>query len=92
MIEKLESNKLHLSICEPDMRRAQVDHMGLLTEADVLIEERANDTQIALKGHFQVTGTAPALKTLYDQTNNQTIINLSTIRGENYDLELTKMK
>lgn len=55
ILEKEEENdSFRLSICEPDMRRASRAHMGLLTEEDVVQEEKAFNTQLTINGIYNV--------------------------------------
>lgn len=79
-----------LSVCEPDMRRPAVKHMGLLTEADVIVPEKAFGTEIYLKGHWACEGEGVTVG--YDSAKDITTLAFSTIRGENHRMELFRIK
>lgn len=79
-----------LSICEPDMRRISRDHMGLLSEADVIDEEKPFDTVLTLNGLYDVTCEQKEVSVSRDREKRETYIKISTIRGENYRLQLRK--
>lgn len=89
-ILKDDDNKMNLSLCEPDMRRASKDHMGLLTEDDVIQEEKPFDTKIVLNGIFNIECIQKKVDVSYNRQRNETYITISTIRGENYNLILKK--
>lgn len=92
ILEKQERGIFRLSICEPDMRRPSRTHMGLLTEEDVVQEEKAFDTQLTLKGIYSVLCPQTSTHISYNDEKNETCITLSTIRGENYTLLLDSIK
>ena len=76
---------MDLFICEPDMRRISRAHMGLLTEEDVIQEEKPFDTQITLNGIYEVSCPQKSVKVTHDA-----YVVISTIRGENYNLSIKK--
>ena len=87
ILEKEEENdSFRLSICEPDMRRASRAHMGLLTEEDVVQEEKAFNTQLTINGIYNVKCLQKSIKVSHDKEKNKTYVTISTIRGENYTL------
>ena len=86
--EKQINNSFKLSICEPDMRRASRPHMGLLTEEDVIQQEKPYDTQLTVNGLYNVECPQKTIKVSLDKEKNKTYITISTIRGENYTLLL----
>ena len=89
ILEKEEENdSFRLSICEPDMRRASRAHMGLLTEEDVVQEEKAFNTQLTINGIYNVKCLQKSIKVSHDKEKNKTYVTISTIRGENYTLLL----
>lgn len=92
ILEKQEKGVFRLSICEPDMRRPSRAHMGLLTEEDVVQEEKAFDTQLTLKGIYSVLCPQTSTQLSYNDEKNETRITISTIRGENYTLQLDPIK
>lgn len=85
-----DGNNINLSLCEPDMRRASKEHMGLLTEDDVIQEEKPFDTKIVLNGIFNIECSQKKVDVSYNKQRNETYITISTIRGENYNLILKK--
>ena len=54
ILEKQKDNSFKLSVCEPDMRRISRAHMGLLTEEDVIQQEKPYDTQLTINGLYNV--------------------------------------
>lgn len=92
ILEKQGNGSFKLSICEPDMRRASRAHMGLLTEEDVIQEEKAFDTQITLKGLFTIKCPQKSIQVSQNKDKNETCLTISTIRGENYTLLLNPIK
>lgn len=90
VLEERNKGTYALSICEPNMRRASQKHMGLLTETDVIDQERSFETKLTLQGDFTVTCKQQAIKFSYDKQRNETTVQISTIRGENYSLLLHK--
>jgi len=81
-----------LAICEPDMRRISRDHMGQLSEADVIDVEKSHDTCITLDGMYDVTCPQKDITVSHDAALRETHITIQTIRGENYKLQLHKKK
>lgn len=81
-----------LAICEPDMRRISRDHMGQLSEADVIDVEKPHDTCITLDGLYDVTCPQKDITVAHDAALRETRITIPTIRGENYKLQLYKKK
>ena len=77
-----------LSICEPDMRRISRTHMGLLTEEDVIQEEKPFSTKIVLNGIYNVSCDQKQIIMSHDKSRSETYITIETIRGENYKLRL----
>lgn len=88
ILEKQTSQSFKLSICEPDMRRVSRAHMGLLTEEDVIQQEKAFDTQITINGLYKVECPQKSIEVSQDKEKNKTYVTISTIRGENYTLLL----
>ena len=86
--KKQIDNSFRLSICEPDMRRPSRAHMGLLTEEDVIQQEKPYDTQLTVTGLYNVECSQKDIKVSLDRVENKTYITISTIRGENYTLLL----
>lgn len=84
--EKQGKDSFKLSVCEPDMRRISRAHMGLLTEEDVVQQEKPFDTQITINGLYNVECPQKTVKVTYNKDKNETSIIISTIRGENYTL------
>ena len=81
-----------LSICEPDMRRISRDHMGLHSETDVIDVEKPFDTVLTISGIYDVTCGQKEVSVSHDRKKGETYIKLSTIRGENYRLQLRKSR
>lgn len=75
-----------LSVCEPDMRRPSANHMGLLSEEDVLVTEKPFVTRLYLSGIYDATCPNGDIKVTH--TEKQTVVELSTICGKNYTIEL----
>ena len=92
LLEQPEKESYRLSICEPDMRRKSRAHMGLLTDEDVIDQEKPFETVITLSGKYQVNCQQKEIKVTYVTEKNETQITISTIRGENYMLLLHKIK
>lgn len=88
IVEKKGKQAFNLFICEPDMRRPSHAHMGLLTEEDVIQEEKAFDTQITINGLYNVKCPQKSIKVSQDKEKDKTYVTISTIRGENYTLLL----
>lgn len=89
VLESVGEDKI-LSICEPDMRRISKAHMGLLTEEDVIQEEKPFSTKLVLNGMFNVKCGQKDIDVSYNKQKNETYVIISTIRGENYNLILKK--
>lgn len=90
ILEENNEKDLILSICEPDMRRTSHEHMGLLTEKDVIEQEKPFNTTLILKGIYTAYCSRKNVVVLPDTKNNETQITISTIRGENYEIQLQK--
>ena len=88
--EKENGKCATLSICEPDMRRTSHAHMGLLTESDVIEQEKSFNTSLTLDGIYTATCAQQSIIVQPDTLNNETTIILRTIRGENYQILLQK--
>jgi len=88
--EQQNGNNFKLSVCEPDMRRPTKKEMGLLSEEEVIQEEKPFETRLVLSGEYSVENSDVKAKVDYKEGN--TIINISTIRGENYRFNLQKKK
>ena len=89
ILEKQEGQSFRLSICEPDMRRVSRAHMGLLTEQDVIEEEKPFNTKLTINGLYNIDCPQKSIKVLHNEEKDKTYITISTIRGENYTLLLT---
>lgn len=76
-----------LSVCEPDMRRPAVNHMGDLTEADVIVPEKPFATRLHLQGIYEAACQDGDMKVTH--ADGETIIDLTTICGKNYTILLT---
>lgn len=76
-----------LTLCEPDMRRPAVRHMGLLTEEQVVVPERSHATRLTLDGLYDAASTDAALQVTH--ADGRTVIGLETVRGGNYAILLT---
>ncbi len=76
-----------LSVCEPDMRRPEVNHMGDLTEEDVVVPEKPFATRLYLQGSYEAICPDGDMKVTY--MNGETVIELTTICGKNYTIQLT---
>jgi chondroitin-sulfate-ABC endolyase/exolyase len=88
ILETKENGEYVLSLCEPDMRRVSVASMDQLTEEDVLQEERPFSTEFILLGTHAVEGKKGEVSVRYEEGN--TIVDISTIRGENYSFTIRK--
>lgn len=87
ILEHLSDKTIRLSLCEPDMRRISRETMDKLSEKDVIDVEKPFETQIILKGIYTLKGDNKDIKVEYK--GSTTILTLSTIRGENYQIDLT---
>ena len=90
ILQSTSNQSFRLSICEPDMRRVSHAHMGLLSEEDVIQQEKPFDTQITIEGLYKVTCPQKGIKVVQDKEKKETRITISTIRGENYTLLLNE--
>ena len=88
ILEKQKDNSFKLSVCEPDMRRISHAHMGLLTEEDVIQQEKPYDTRLTINGLYNVKSPQKPVEVSFDREKDKTYITISTIRGENYTLLL----
>ena len=88
ILEKQKDNSFKLSVCEPDMRRISHAHMGLLTEEDVIQQEKPYDTRLTINGLYNVKSPQKPVEVSLDREKDKTYITISTIRGENYTLLL----
>jgi len=70
------------------MRRISRAHMGLLTEEDVIQQEKPYDTQLTINELYNVECPQKTIKVSLDKEKDKTYITISTIRGENYTLLL----
>lgn len=62
--------------------------MGLLTEEEVIQQEKTYDTQLTVNGLYNVECPQKTIKVALDRGKDKTYITISTIRGENYTLLL----
>lgn len=85
--EKESATRMKLSFCEPDMRRASAPGMDLLTEEDVLQTEKPFNTTLTIKGKYNVDCADSLVNVRY--TDDCTLVEISTIRGKNYTLNLS---
>lgn len=76
-----------LTVCEPDMRRTQVQHMGLLTEESVLVPEEPHRTVLWLQGAYEAS--CPDGDVRATCADGQTRIEVTTVCGRNYPIRLT---
>lgn len=85
-----DNHNYRLSICEPDMRRSSHAHMGLLTEEEVVEQEKAHLTKITLNGIFNVVldSNKSALEVAHNIDKNETEIIFTTIQGKNYSFDI----
>lgn len=90
VLEKEQEKGYRLSICEPDMRRAARAHMGLLTEEDVIEQEKPFDTSLTLSGIYEAKCDRKPVKVTHNKEKNETTVTISTIRGENYTILLNQ--
>ena len=90
ILEDNAEEGLALSICEPDMRRTSHKHMGLLTEEEVIEQEKPFNTTLVLKGIYTAHCPQKNVVVLPDTSNHETTITISTVRGENYTIYLQK--
>lgn len=88
ILENQDSGNIKLSLCEPDMRRPSALSMGMLSEEEVMQQEQPFATQLTVKGNYKVEDNKNLLNVKH--IDNCTVITLSTIRGENYTLNLIK--
>lgn len=77
-----------LTLCEPDMRRPAVNHMGKLTEADVLTEEKPFLTRITLQGEYEAVADGGSMEVSYEK--GHTVLALTTIEARKYTIRLAK--
>lgn len=82
-----EGEGARLTLCEPDMRRPAVRHMGELTEEQVVVPEAPHATRLWLEGLYDATCEAGPLEVSH--ADGATTIALETVRGENYTIRLT---
>ena len=66
--------------------------MGLLSETDVIDVEKPFDTVLTISGIYDVTCGQKEVSVSHDRKKGETYIKLSTIRGENYRLQLRKSR
>lgn len=90
VLEKGQGEGYKLSICEPDMRRAARAHMGLLTEEDVIEQEKPFDTSLTITGIYEAKCDQKPVKVTHNKEKNETMVTISTIRGENYTILLNR--
>lgn len=88
ILEKQKDNSFKLSVYKPDMRRISHAHMGLLTEEDVIQQEKPYDTRLTINGLYNVKSPQKPVEVSLDREKDKTYITISTIRGENYTLLL----
>ena len=88
ILQEQDGGNYRLSLCEPDMRRPSVDHMGQLTEVQVVTPEQPFATQLHLQGTFNVSCPEGDVKATC--ANGETTLDLTTVRGRNYTIELKK--
>lgn len=88
ILQERDGRGCRLSLCEPDMRRPAVDHMGQLTEAQVVTPEQPFTTRLRLRGLFEASCADGDVKTIC--TDGETMLELTTVRGRNYTIELKK--
>lgn len=82
------NRKAILSVCEPDMRRPAVNHMGNLTEKEVVVPEKPFVTRLYLQGTYEAVCRNGEMKVTH--ANGETVIELTTICGKNYSIQLTE--
>lgn len=91
ILEQQDAQHYRLSLCEPDMRRSSRKHMGLLTESDVIEQEKPFNTTLILNGCYTATCPQKGIVVSVDKEKNETTLTIATIRGENYSLYLTRL-
>ena len=87
-ILKSQGDGYQLNLCEPDMRRPKGKHMGDFTEEEIYVKSQPFTTKLYLNGAYQVTKSN--VKVNVDFVSNQTILELQTVDGNNYQIELKK--
>lgn len=88
IIEGENKDTAKVFFSEPDMRRVSGTSMGDLSEEDVVDEEKAFETELVLNGMYDVYSPVTPLKVQYKDGN--TLVRVSTIRGNNYMFNLRK--
>ena len=90
ILEPAGADSYRLTLCEPDMRRPSVNCMDQLTEAQVVVPERAFATRLVLRGLYEVG--CPDGTVQVSRTSDETVVELSTICGRNYELRLRALR
>lgn len=76
-----------LTLCEPDMRRPAVRHMGELTEAQVVVPETPHATTVVLRGGYDAACEGAEVTVV--RADGTTRLTLATCCGRNYVIRLT---
>ena len=66
--------------------------MGLLTDEDVVAEEKPHLTTVVLDGHYTLNDGPEDAVLSYDEDSGTTSISFTTIRGNNYSFKITGQK
>ena len=90
--DSIQDTAARLTVCEPDMRRPYKAHMGLLTDEDVIAEEKPHLTTVVLDGHYTLNDGPEDAVLSYDEDSGTTSISFTTIRGNNYSFKITGQK
>lgn len=90
--DSIQDTAARLTVCEPDMRRPHKAHMGLLTDEDVIAEEKPQLTTVVLDGHYTLNDGPEDAVLSYDEDSGTTSISFTTIRGNNYSFKITGQK
>lgn len=88
IIEERDEKHMQLFFSEPDMRRPSKVNMDGLTEEEVIQQEQPFETEFILNGNYLVDSPITPLKVSYKDGN--TIVRVTTIRGNNYMFNLQK--
>lgn len=78
-----------LTLCEPDMRRPAVRHMGELTEEQVVVPERPHATRLWLDGLYDAAEADGDGTFAVSHVDGRTVLDLMTVCGRNYSILLT---
>ncbi|AQQ71053.1 Chondroitin sulfate ABC exolyase precursor [Limihaloglobus sulfuriphilus] len=78
-----------LSVCDPDFRRAHLSGITDIDQSNVFDEGKTQDNYIELKGRWSAAAL-PANAEIFRYTKDSTVLKVTSVEAETYELKLIK--